>query len=109
LPACRQWHYFYLTDEGIEYLRAYLHLPETIIPATLKKTAPATRPGAFTGEDRRGPRTGGFGRGGFDKEKGVGPAGEFKPRFSGEGGYRREGGFGRGGARPAGGEAAPAQ
>lgn len=28
--------YFTLTDEGIEYLRSYLHLPSEIVPATLK-------------------------------------------------------------------------
>eukprot|EP00941_MAST-03F_sp_MAST-3F-sp1_P000897 g897.t1 len=32
-----QWFYWYLTDEGIEYLREYLHLPAEIVPATLKK------------------------------------------------------------------------
>mgnify|MGYP001197980051 CR=1 FL=1 len=32
-----QYMYYYLTNEGIEYLREYLHLPPEIIPATLKK------------------------------------------------------------------------
>eukprot|EP00500_Bicosoecida_sp_ms1_P002469 CAMPEP_0203806158 /NCGR_PEP_ID=MMETSP0115-20131106/47_1 /ASSEMBLY_ACC=CAM_ASM_000227 /TAXON_ID=33651 /ORGANISM="Bicosoecid sp, Strain ms1" /LENGTH=101 /DNA_ID=CAMNT_0050714815 /DNA_START=76 /DNA_END=378 /DNA_ORIENTATION=- len=37
-----QWHYYYLTEEGIEYLRDYLHLPKEIggaeiVPATHKK------------------------------------------------------------------------
>lgn len=32
-----QYYYYYLTNEGIEYLRAYLALPEEIVPATLKK------------------------------------------------------------------------
>jgi small subunit ribosomal protein S10e len=32
-------HYYYtLTNEGIEYLREYLHLPQEIVPATFKKT-----------------------------------------------------------------------
>ena len=33
------WHHFYwyLTNEGIDYLRAYLHLPLEIVPLTLKK------------------------------------------------------------------------
>merc|ERR1712080_761174 len=31
-----QWHYFYLNNEGIEYLREYLHLPEEVVPRTLK-------------------------------------------------------------------------
>jgi len=29
--------YWYLTNEGIEYLRTYLHLPPEIVPATLKR------------------------------------------------------------------------
>lgn len=29
----------YLTNEGIEYLRAYLHLPPEIVPSTLKRAA----------------------------------------------------------------------
>ena len=46
----RQFFYWYLTVEGIEYLREYLHLPEEIVPATLKKSAsrPA-RPGPAPG------------------------------------------------------------
>ncbi|CAN0101197.1 unnamed protein product, partial [Ectocarpus fasciculatus] len=45
-----QYFYWYLTVEGIEYLREYLHLPEEIVPATLKKSAsrPA-RPGPAPG------------------------------------------------------------
>jgi small subunit ribosomal protein S10e len=69
-----QWYYWYLTNEGIEYLRAYLHLPAEIVPATLKKQAARpTRPQA--------PGAGGFGRGRFDKDKGVGPSGDFNPEF----------------------------
>merc|ERR1711981_384446 len=30
-------YYWYLTNEGIGYLRNYLHLPSEIVPATLKK------------------------------------------------------------------------
>lgn len=30
-------YYWYLTNEGIEFLRAYLNLPSEIVPATLKK------------------------------------------------------------------------
>merc|ERR1712146_226977 len=33
-----QWYYWYLTNEGIEYLREYLHLPAEIVPATLKQS-----------------------------------------------------------------------
>merc|ERR1711953_1175314 len=33
--------YWYLTNEGIQYLRDYLHLPPEIVPATLKRQARA--------------------------------------------------------------------
>jgi small subunit ribosomal protein S10e len=69
-----QWYYYYLTDEGIAYLRQYLGLPEDIIPATLKVTASAARPQRERYED--------------DKGKGTGPGGDFKPKYEGE--YRRE-------------------
>ena len=75
-----QYNYCYLKDEGIEYLRQYLALPDEIVPATHKKQAgrpeardreedkfAGGRP-AFRGGDReyRGNREGGggFGRGG---------------------------------------------
>lgn len=35
----RQWHYFFLTETGIAYLKEYLHLPEDIVPATLRRGA----------------------------------------------------------------------
>ena len=42
-------YYWYLTNEGIQYLREFLHLPAEIVPATLKRqtrteTARPTRP-----------------------------------------------------------------
>ncbi len=52
-----QWHYFFLTDTGIEYLKEYLHLPADVVPATLK-----ARPGEKLGfeaaklRDAAGPR-----------------------------------------------------
>mmetsp|Transcript_23022 Transcript_23022/g.30055 ORF Transcript_23022/g.30055 Transcript_23022/m.30055 type:complete len:159 (+) Transcript_23022:153-629(+) len=93
-----QYSYCYLTNEGIEYLREYLHLPEEIVPATLKKAAsrPA-RPTYGAGGDRGGSRF-------DDKGKRMGPSGDFNPEFSrgGQDGYRggeggMRGGFGRGG------------
>eukprot|EP00237_Pycnococcus_provasolii_P002312 CAMPEP_0119188496 /NCGR_PEP_ID=MMETSP1316-20130426/64_1 /TAXON_ID=41880 /ORGANISM="Pycnococcus provasolii, Strain RCC2336" /LENGTH=150 /DNA_ID=CAMNT_0007182955 /DNA_START=95 /DNA_END=545 /DNA_ORIENTATION=+ len=42
-----QHYYWYLKDEGIEYLREYLNLPEEIVPATLKKST------ALSSADRR--------------------------------------------------------
>ena len=63
-----QWYYWYLTNEGIEYLRGYLHLPEEVIPRTLKpRTGP--RPsyipgGRQGGQERGGRRPGAFKAGG---------------------------------------------
>ncbi len=54
-------YYWYLTNEGIQYLRDYLHLPPEIVPSTLKRQArPDARPSGDRGERR------GFG-GGRDK------------------------------------------
>ncbi len=84
--ARRQWHYFFLTDEGIQYLKEYLHLPEDVVPATLKRVAGAeAAAGAAFGGERRGP-------GGFGGDRPRAPYGE-----------RREGGAPRG-APGAGGE-----
>lgn len=38
-----QYYYFFLTDEGILFLRQYLHLPESVVPITIAK---AQRSGA---------------------------------------------------------------
>ena len=78
-------YYWYLTNEGIEYLREFLHLPAEIVPATWKK--------------RTVPRTGGASRmGGGDRPSYGKDQGDFKPQFEGRGGFSRGGGFsGRGG------------
>ena len=86
-----QYYYYYLTNEGIEYLRSYLHLPDEIVPATLKKASSRPARPAFAGGERR-----------FDDKKRMGPSGDFNPQFSGRGqdgyrGDRPQGGFGRGG------------
>ena len=78
----RQWYYWYLTDEGIDYLREYLHLPGDIVPNTHKK-ANINRARPFRGGDDR-----------YDGRKEGGPGHDFRPNFGGEGGQR---GFGRGG------------
>lgn len=79
-----QYYYYYLTDEGIQYLREYLHLPAEVTPLTTQKPQQSAR-ADFGG------RGGGFKRGG-DR----GDRGNFRRRD--DGGYRREsGGFGRGG------------
>merc|ERR1719223_1454127 len=91
-----QWYYWYLTNEGIEYLRDYLHLPIEIVPATLKKQA--ARPARPSAPAPRGR---------MDKDKRMGPSDDFNPEYRREGGfgrgagpdgYRREGGFGGRGA-----------
>merc|ERR1719249_387559 len=38
-----QWYYYFLTNEGIDYLREVLHLPPQVFPSTLTKQRP-TRP-----------------------------------------------------------------
>jgi len=120
-------YFFFLTDEGINYLRTFLNLPEEVVPATLQKV---TRPmekrpeggmGGGDREDRRG-GGGGRGRGGprSDRDeyrrdssrpfsgsaagaKKTGPEGAFTPAFRG-------GGRGAGGAgSSAGGAAATAR
>ena len=69
-----QYFYYYLTNDGINYLRQYLALPDDIVPATLKKTASTgIRPGS---PDER-------------KSKSAGPGGDFNPEFKREGGYGR--------------------
>ncbi|KAJ0099120.1 hypothetical protein Patl1_20220 [Pistacia atlantica] len=90
-------YYWYLTNDGIEFLRTYLNLPSEIVPATLKKSAkPTGRPmGGPPGDRPRGPprfdgdrprfgdREGyrGGPRGGdFGGEKGGAPA-DFQPSF----------------------------
>jgi len=36
-----QWHYYFLTNEGIDYLRDVLHLPAQVFPSTLTKQRPS--------------------------------------------------------------------
>jgi small subunit ribosomal protein S10e len=106
-------YYWYLTNDGIEFLRTYLNLPSDIVPSTLKKSAkPLGRP-MGAGDRPRGPPRGDgerprFGdrdgyRGGprgpagdFGGEKGGAPA-DYQPSFrGGAGGSGDRPGFGRG-------------
>ncbi|KAG9149158.1 hypothetical protein Leryth_003162 [Lithospermum erythrorhizon] len=101
-------YYWFLTNDGIEFLRTYLNLPSEIVPATLKKSTkplgrpfgsgpPGDRPRGpprFDGDrprfgDREGYRRGGAPGG--EGEKGGAPA-DYQPAFRGSGGR----GFGRG-------------
>jgi len=122
------YYYWYLTNDGIEYLRTYLNLPSEIVPATLKKSAkPLGRPmGGPPGGDRpRGPPRfegdrprfgdregyrGGPPRGapGDFGDKGGAPP-EYQPQFRapgtrpafGRGGGGYGGGYGAGSGAPA--------
>ncbi|KAM4687860.1 plectin isoform 3-T3 [Discoglossus pictus] len=47
--------YWYLTNEGIDYLRQYLHLPPEIVPASLQRVR---RPMPTAGVPRRAPASG---------------------------------------------------
>lgn len=69
-----QYYYYYLTNEGIEYLRQYLALPPEIVPATLKKPIGA--------EPTSGRPDGGY------KGKNAGPGGDFNPEFQRDRGNR---------------------
>eukprot|EP00051_Salpingoeca_urceolata_P026127 m.476176 g.476176 ORF g.476176 m.476176 type:complete len:162 (-) comp20459_c0_seq1:120-605(-) len=97
------WRHFYwfLTDEGIEYLRDYLHLPSEVVPNTLKR--PARPEGARQSRPERSQGGGGDDRGAYRRgpggygDKKTAAGGEFRPEF--------RGGFGRG--RPQGGDAPP--
>merc|ERR1712200_304847 len=109
-------YYWYVTNEGIQYLRDFLHLPPEIVPTTLRKATKPSESRSFSQRDQRGgpggpprDRDGGDrdsyrregGGGGMDK----GGAGDtFKPEFrGGMGGIGR----GRGGPPASGGFGAP--
>ncbi|KAI8823670.1 Plectin/S10 domain-containing protein [Fimicolochytrium jonesii] len=101
-----QYYYYYLTNEGIEYLREYLHLPAEIVPRTfIKTTKSGPRPGARDGE--RPPRRDGEGyrpRGDGERDyrrRDDRPAGEKKEGATGDWRPEFRGGVGRGGPRPA--------
>ena len=74
-----QIYYWTLTDEGVAYLREYLHLGANVVPATHKQPKhQMERP--FEGRERRGGRFGGprdgYRRDGFKKD-----ADDFRPRY----------------------------
>jgi len=105
--------YFFLTNEGIEYLREYLHINGETVPNTLKKSDKPQPPPSFgiqrgdddgggRGRGRGGRGRGGRGRGGRDEYRGAkklddGAPESFNPEFdSGRGGRGRGGSRGRG-------------
>merc|ERR1719281_2008054 len=63
-------YYWYLTNDGINYLREVLHLPADIVPSTLKKTARSMQEGGPRGASGGGGgRSVGRGGGGWDEDK----------------------------------------
>ncbi|KAJ3433769.1 ribosomal protein S10 [Anaeramoeba flamelloides] len=119
------WQYYYwrLNNEGIEYLREYLHFPKEVVPDTYKPRKRRTplrdqrrggrgrgrgRGRSFRGRGRGRGFRGGRGRGFFGDKK-MGPSDSFRPRFSGGRGrgrgyrgrgYRERGEQRDGGYRP---------
>ncbi|CAB3988362.1 40S ribosomal S10 [Paramuricea clavata] len=91
--------YWYLTNEGITYLRDYLNLPPEIVPATLRRQ---TRTEGARARPKEAPRPTGpapdtadrdaYRRGPSDQAKG-GAGANFNPEFRGGFG-RGRGGFG---------------
>lgn len=79
-----QWYYYVLTDEGLEYLREYLHLTSEIVPMTHKRPARPQRAVVGERDGFRGGRAGGDReyrrRDDGDKKDGA-PSGDFRPRF----------------------------
>mmetsp|Transcript_49151 Transcript_49151/g.138769 ORF Transcript_49151/g.138769 Transcript_49151/m.138769 type:complete len:132 (-) Transcript_49151:245-640(-) len=60
------WHYYFLTNEGIDYLREVLHLPAQVFPATLTRQRPmrpALSAGGDAGDDDRKGKGKGWGKG----------------------------------------------
>lgn len=73
-----QYYYYALTNEGVEYLRAFLHLPAEIVPRTFLKTA-VSRPQTDRPRESK-PREAGEYRRRDDKKEGAAGA-DFKPEF----------------------------
>eukprot|EP00121_Abeoforma_whisleri_P014101 Awhi_evm1s13006 len=77
-------YYWYLTNEGVNYLREFLHLPSDVVPNTLKKKAPVAGAGRVqrVGGGRREDRSDrdNYRRQGDDEKK-AGPGSDFQPSF----------------------------
>lgn len=79
VTTCYNWqqHYYFLTNEGIEYLRDFLHFPATVFPATLTKKSSPKTPGVSQRMERGGDREtnedwrGGGARGGFGRGRAM--------------------------------------
>eukprot|EP00457_Paulinella_chromatophora_P010495 gb/GEZN01010599.1/.p1 GENE.gb/GEZN01010599.1/~~gb/GEZN01010599.1/.p1 ORF type:complete len:170 (-),score=24.59 gb/GEZN01010599.1/:349-858(-) len=104
-----QWLYFTLTNEGIEYLREFLHVSAETVPDTIKRAkGPEPRENDYRPPrdfDQDRPRRGGD-REGYRGPKDDSAPRNFRPEFAGRGrggggnfgrGGRGRGGFGGGG------------
>ncbi|XP_055606228.1 40S ribosomal protein S10b [Uranotaenia lowii] len=97
-------YYWYLTNEGIEYLRSYLHLPPEIVPSTLKRANRTEPQRARAGQPGAGRSGGDGGKGAEDRQayrRTQQPGGPDKKGDvgAGAGDVEFRGGFGRG-SRP---------
>merc|ERR1711955_131901 len=89
-------YYWYLTNEGIQYLRDYLHLPPEIVPSTLKRQAPReTRPRA-SAAPRAGGDKGEGDRAAYRRAPGAGETNKAGAAGPGSAPMEFRGGFGRG-------------
>eukprot|EP00658_Telonema_sp_P-2_P059285 TRINITY_DN480_c0_g1_i5.p1 TRINITY_DN480_c0_g1~~TRINITY_DN480_c0_g1_i5.p1 ORF type:complete len:138 (-),score=35.49 TRINITY_DN480_c0_g1_i5:150-563(-) len=86
------WYYYYLTNEGIDYLQKFLNLPSDVVPATLKKTNRPAFPGGRAGGDRPAGRGGfsrgegrddGYRRGGYGDKAGAPGGDSYRPSYAG--------------------------
>ena len=80
-------YYWYLTNEGIQYLRDYLHLPPEIVPSTLKRPTRqdqrprAQAPSGPAGEGKSDERSAYRRAPGADDKAGAAGAGSSRPEF----------------------------
>merc|ERR1712142_994127 len=86
-------YYWYLTNEGIQYLRDFLHLPPEIVPSTLKRQVrqenrPRANAGAPSGGDSKDERR--------DYRRAPGAADKAGSAGPGSSAMEFRGGFGRG-------------
>jgi len=98
-----QWHYCFLTNEGIDHLREVLALPAHMAPVTLtkqraQKPLASAMPQTSGGEERRGKGKGGWGGGKGSWGKGDrGDRGGDRWGGGGGGGYGGGNNWGSGG------------
>merc|ERR1712154_444620 len=93
-------YYWYLTNEGIQYLREFLHLPAEIVPATLKRQTRTEAPRPMRPKDGPGgaPRAAGATDRAEYRKAGPPGAGDKKSEVGAgsQGNFEFRGGYGRG-------------